>query len=177
MFKNSTKVTYKLNYEINTFKFAMMAIIISVIFVILVGWVWISVQFKMIDLIYCVLMLIFIQVYFLLLLEFKIKREMRKYPLRDKNNIRSFCFEENEFSVVSERLGVVNLNAVYKYEDIPKAIEHKENFYLFLGSTQVYALTKSGMTEGSFENLKEFLKTKFKNRYHIRKGIFQKKLK
>lgn len=79
-------------------------------------------------------------------------------------------FDENTFknSIVS---GKTKSEAVIEYSKLSKAIESKTHFYIFTNENTAYVIRKTAFTEGTPEELRNILKTRFGERFIVKKGV------
>lgn len=79
---------------------------------------------------------------------------------------KTFENTENKYEFYEDYLFVENKYGSTKvdYNDLYKVYETKNNIYIYINSTQAFLVSKSGF-DSKLDEVKEFLKNKFKERY------------
>lgn len=168
MFRNSTQLSLKLNLEFNKI-YKFWGMLFCVILFLVIG-VILSLAYRndSVTIIFVWAIIIITLIVFPFVhnrsTRKRIEKIMRENPLQDENNINNFVFENDVVIITDTRFEKVVSNITVPYDNMPKIIEHKDNLYIFLGHNQATILTKSGMTEGSFDDLKVFLKSKLNSK-------------
>lgn len=100
----------------------------------------------------------FLFVFLILWIPFVIKRAYKKSALLYQNPIHNLFYEEH-FSVIYNSPLCSGENMV-RYEGLTGISETKDCFYLYINKIQAYVITKSGITQGTPEQLSAFLSQK-----------------
>lgn len=175
MFKNGTQHSLKLNMELNKFLQRRPMLIIELAFLILgviLGLIFFidSVSLAIVTWVTFLIIIIIYPLFCNIMLKVRLKSLMKKNPLQDGNNIVHFVFGNEAVSVTVTRFERQISNSIVYYMDMPKIFEYKENLYIFTGYRQILILSKAGMEEGGFDDLKIFLKDRMTaQKYKIKK--------